>query len=385
MWFIKQVLAGTLVCAAALAIWIYYVPSAGPWLERMGVYEALGLEPARAENGNGGGRPSFGGGAVQVIAEPVGSGLLDDRLSAIGDGRALRSVTLRAEATGRVAEIAFPAGSRVDEGDIVLRLDDEAERIALERARLTQRDARDDLDRLARLEEAGTVSAVAMQEAELALRTAELAVRQAEYDLSRRVVRAPIPGWIGLYEIERGDRLGANDRIAAITDRSEILIDFRVPQRAVGQLVAGMPIEARPLALKGDALPGEISAIDNVIDRASRTLRVQGRLSNEGDRLRDGMAFEVTLAFPGEELPSVDPLAVQWSSDGSFVWAVDEDKARRVPVRIRQRDANAVLVEADLSPGDLVVTEGVQMLRPGSQVQVMDATATSSAARTQGL
>ncbi|MFP4274668.1 MAG: efflux RND transporter periplasmic adaptor subunit [Paracoccaceae bacterium] len=385
MWFLKQLVGGLIICAAALAIWIYYVPSAAPWLERFGVYEALGLEPEEVEDDEGGGGRGFGMGATRVVAEPVRMDLLNGRLNAIGDGRALRSVTLRAEATGRVAEIGFSAGSRVEADDIVLRLDDEAERIALERARLTQSNAREDLDRLARLEGSGTVSAVAMREAELGLRTAELAVRQAEYDLSRRVIRAPIPGWIGLYEVEQGDRLGAGDAIATITDRSEILIDFRVPQRAVGQIAPGMPIEARALALEDVTLTGEISAIDNVIDRASRTLRVQGRLENEGDRLRDGMAFQVTLAFPGEELPSVDPLAVQWSADGSFVWAVEDGKARRVPVRIRQRDATAVLVEADLAEGDLVIIEGVQTLRPGAQVQVVDGTAISAAGRTEGL
>ena len=61
---------------------------------------------------------------------------------------------------------------------------------------------------------------------------------------------------------------------------------------------------------------------------------------------------------------------MQWSSEGSYVWAVREDKAQRVPVTIRQRDADRVLVDGDLAPGDLVVTEGVQTLRPGAEVAI---------------
>ena len=108
--------------------------------------------------------------------------------------------------------------------------------------------------------------------------------------------------------------------------------------------------------------------MDNIVDRASRTLRVQAVVENTGDSLREGMAFEVTMEFPGETYPSVDALAVQWSSQGSFVWLAREGKVQRVPVVIRQRNPDRVLVEGDLTAGDAVVIEGVQTLRPGSEV-----------------
>ena len=97
---------------------------------------------------------------------------------------------------------------------------------------------------------------------------------------------------------------------------------------------------------------------------------MQGRLDNADDLLRVGMAFSVALNFPGETLLSVEPLAVQWSSDGAFVWRIVEGRAEPVPVTIRQRERDTVLVEGALSPGDLVVTEGVQNLRPGSAVSI---------------
>lgn len=82
------------------------------------------------------------------------------------------------------------------------------------------------------------------------------------------------------------------------------------------------------------------------------------------------MAFRIALEFTGAEFPAVDPLAIQWGAEGAFVWAVREGRALRLPIRILQRNADAVLVEADFAPGDLVVTEGVQSLRPGAEVQL---------------
>lgn len=373
----KQMVLGLVLLAGTLALWLAYVPAASVWVERLGLDGVLGLEALEARE-TGDGPAGFGGGeATRVGVAEVVPGLLNDQITAVGDGRAIRSVTVRFEATGQIVALEVEPGARVERGAVLARLDDEAERIALERSELTLADAEEEVARLSQLQSAGAVTAVSIREAELALRTAELALREAEFDLAQRVVQAPITGTTGLLEVEVGDRVSAGDPLTVITDRREILIDFRVPERAIGAIDLGMPLEAKPLALAGTVLQGEISAIDNMVDRASRTLRVQGRLTNEGDRLRDGMAFSVTLMIPGETYPSIDPLSLQWSSEGSYVWAVRDGVAERVPVVIRQRNADAILVEAALAPGDLVVTEGLQTLRPGTEVQVVEAAASA--------
>ena len=372
--FLKQTFLGLLAIAAAVAIWAFYVPSASPWLERAGLYDLLGMEPPAAEAPEG--RRGFGGGAARVVVAPVETAQANARVSSIGDGRAARSVIVRSEATGMIARLAVDPGAYVEAGALMARLDDEGERIALERARLTLADAEGDRERLSRLSESGAVSAVQLREAELAYRSAELEVAQAEFDLSRRRIAAPIAGWVGLLDVEQGDRIGTQDAIAVISDRSSILIDFRVPERHVAALSLGMPIEVSPLARPDEALEGEIVALDNVVERASRTLRVQGRVANADDTLRAGQAFEVALSFPGEEMPAVDPLAIQWSGDGAFVWVARDGEAVRVPVAIRQRNANSVLVEGALEEGDLVVIEGVQTLRPGGSVEIVTEAAT---------
>lgn len=380
----RQFLAGVLVVAATLTIWIYYVPSARPWLESVGLTDLLGIEAQGSETPDAGGGRGFGGGggAARVIVAAVEEGAVNDIVNSVGDGRAVRSVAIRADATGRIVDIGYPPGSFVEAGSVIFGLDDEAERIARDRAELVLSDARDEFERLSQLEGSGAVTAVRYREAELALKTAELSAREAAFDLERRVIRSPISGWIGIFEIEVGDRVSAQDSLAVITDRSELLIEFRVPERVIGQIATGMRVPIVPLAARSMRLEGVITAIDNQVDRTSRTLRVQATVPNADDLLRDGMAFSVSLELPGVTLPSVDPLAIQWSSDGSFVWAVREDKAVRVPVVIRERSSETVLVEAELAPGELVVTEGVQTLRPGAEVSVVgpEAEAEASAA-----
>ncbi|WP_245729480.1 efflux RND transporter periplasmic adaptor subunit [Salinihabitans flavidus] len=356
-----------LVLAGALYLWIAYVPSARPMLDRLGVSELLGIEVAQNEEENGAG-PGFGGGATRVVVEEVTERTLADRVRAIGDGQARRAVVVRSETVGLVTELHVAPGGQVDSGQVVAQLQNEAETIALERAQIMVEDATDNLRRLRQLE--GTVTEVRLREAELALRTAQLELRQARLDLAQREILAPISGRVGIIDVEVGERVAAQEALFTITDRSALLIDFRVPERVISQLSVGMPVTVTPLGLRGTVLNGEISAVDTIVDRASRTLRVQGRVENSEDLLRVGMAFEVEMSFPGETLVSIAPLALQWSSEGAFVWAVREGKAARVPVEIRQRNADSVLVEADLAPGEAIVTEGVQNLRPGAAVEV---------------
>ncbi len=371
---LRQIVLGSATIAAAVVVWALYVPSAAPYLERAGVYDLLGIEPpagAAGGSGQGGFGGGFGGGPARVVVAEVEHGQMNARVSAIGDGRAVRSVTVRSEATGMIRELAVLPGSYVEAGTSIVQLDNEAQRIALERARLMVDDATSNLARLGTLNASGAVPIVQLREAELAVRTSELEVDQAEHELAQRQILAPISGWVGLLEVETGDRISAQDTIALLTDRSSILIDFRVPERFIGRLYIGLPIDVTPLARLDLILAGEIVAMDNVVDRASRTLRVQGRLDNSDDSLRAGQSFSVTLTFPGDAVPSVDPLAIQWSGEGSFVWVVRDGRAERVPVSIRQRNSDSVLVEGEVSPGDRVVVEGVQGLRPGGEVEIV--------------
>lgn len=366
----KQMLLSLVAVVVALGLWAFFVPSAQPMLDRMGIYSLLGIEPAAqvAQGGPGGG--GFGpGGPASVIVDPVSAQVLSQRVSAIGDGRARHSVSVRSERTGSVRAVEVTSGQYVEQGAVMIRLEDRAEVIALERARLMLADAQDELARLTQLGGSGAVTAVRIREAELAVQNAQLAIRQAEVDLEQTVITAPFAGWLGLVEVEVGDRIAAQDAIGVLTDRTQLTIEFRVPERAIGALTPGMEVQLRSMSGAPVPAPGRLTAVDNVVDRASRTLRVQAVVDNDADRLREGMAFEVTMDFPGETYPSVDALAVQWSSAGSFVWKVVDNKVQPVPVLIRQRNPGRVLVEGDLSEGDMVVIEGVQTLRPGAEVR----------------
>ena len=374
----KQALAALGLTALAVLAWVAFLPEAAPVMARLGLPAAggaaTGPEPSEER----------GGGAVVVIGSAVMSSESAGRVSAIGDGRAIHSVSVTPLVSGRLTSLEVGSGAVVAPGDVIARLDDEAEVIALARTELDVAEAEATLDRFEELQARGATTDVAVREVRLAARTAALEVRDARLALERRTIRAPIGGIIGLLPVEPGTQVSTTTELATIDDRSRILVDFRVPERFAGRLAVGDILNATALARPELPLSGEIVALDSRVDSASRTLKVQGALENPDDELRGGMAFSIELAFRGDVFPAVDPLAIQWGAEGAFVWAVRDGKAERVPVRVVQRNSDTVLVAGELVAGECVVTEGLQRLRPGLPVVLEGEEATVATGERQG-
>lgn len=375
----KQAIISVVVLLASALIWYLYFPGAAQVTAKLGIG---GPAPAESQGGGGprgggpGGAPGRGGPGMGmgvpavIITEDVGTATINDRLSAIGTGSALHSVAVRPYSSGRLTEILVEPGSEVRAGDVIARMDSEAERIAVDRAELTLEDAHAKLERAQALAKSNNITPVQLRDAELAVRTAELQLRENQLALDRREIRAPINGIIGILPVSPGDYVTSSTDIATIDDRSEILVDFWVPERYARQIQIGAPLSAQSVGRPDETYEGTVRAIDNQVDNASRTLRVQARISNPTDTLRSGMAFRVEMQFPGDQYPAVNPLAVQWSNDGAYVWAVRNEVAVKVPVKIMQRNSDHVLVSGDLRPGDKVVVEGVHAVREGQNVPV---------------
>lgn len=381
----KQFFIAMVIVVAAAAAWVRFFPGAPEILARYGIdlaFAAPTPENATAagnrqdgnrQGGAGGERRRNGqGGTPQtaVVTSPVATATINDRLRAIGTGRANASVTVAPYESGRLVEIPVGAGEVVEKGDVLAKLDSEAEEIALDRAKISLDDAKSKLARTNQLQRSSNATAVQVTEAELAVKNAELALRDAELTLERRSILAPIGGIVGILPVEVGNYVTTQTAIATVDDRSKIVVDFWVPERYATAVAVGATLQAVPIARQGETFDGTVSAVDNRIDEQSRTLRVQAGIPNADDTLRAGMSFEVTMQFPGDTFPSVNPLAIQWGTDGSFVWAVRDGKAMRTPVRIIQRNTESVLVEAPIGPGDQVVTEGIHAVREGQELLI---------------
>lgn len=386
MAFWKQFILSLIAIVAGFAAWVFFVPGAGDMMRDAGIPDGIVSTiapkadadvPARAQgqqrgDGQGQGQNRRGGGgrnsAILVATQAVVQGVANDRLNAIGTGDAIRSVAVTPQASGTIREILIKSGDRVKAGQVLAKLDSEEQVIARGQADVAVKAAVEKSNLYHNIK--SSVSRMDVFDSEIAEQGARLQLQAAELNLARRNITAPIDGIVGIVPVNIGDNVTTSIPIVTLDDRSEILVDYWVPERFANTVSVGQPVEAMSVARPGQVFSGVVEAVDNRIDAASRTLRLRAKIDNSSDELRAGMSFNVSMKFAGDKYPAVDPVSVQWDSQGSFVWQVNDDKSRKVRVSIVQRNPDFVLVKADLKDGDVIVTQGLQRVREGGAVRV---------------
>ena len=320
---------------------------------------------------------------VPVVAETVTLDTRRTRIEAVGTARARKSVAVFAEAAGEVVRVNFQPGDKVSAGDVLVALDARDQTLALQLAELRFGEAQRQLERYKKANESAelTVPESTVDTAATALETARVERDIARLALERRTVTAAFDGYVGISDIDVGDRIDTTMQITTLDDRSSLLVSFDVPEAFVRRIEIGDPVTLEVWSAGAANASGRVVDLGSRVDPVSRAFVARAEVPNEDDRLRPGMSFRVKLDLASGAFPVVPELAVQWGADGAYVWAVDDGKARRVPVRMVQRGGGQVLVDGELSSGDQVVSEGVQSMREGVPLRIMDAAALARDAR----
>jgi len=308
--------------------------------------------------------------AVTVEVEKAESGTVRERIEAVGSTLARQAVDIVALSSGRVAEITFAPGERVEEGDVLVRLDDGAEQADVAEAEAMRREAELALDRARKLRTNNTVAQATVDELEAAYAGASAQLDGVKKVLEDRTVRAPFAGVVGIRGVDIGARVDDETVLTTLDDLAEIEIEFSVPEIFFGRIRQGQKVEATSTAYPGRAFEGAIATIDSRIGQVSRAFRVRALLPNPHLELPAGMFMHVSVVL--EERPAVliPEQAVIAEGDSTYVFTVEDDRATRRKVELGQRDAGSVEVLEGLTAGETVVRAGLQRLRDGSEVSV---------------
>jgi membrane fusion protein, multidrug efflux system len=343
--------------AVAAALWVAR-GTVADFATQLGISDSPG--PTRV--GKSGGLP--------VIVRQVAQSRNDAAVAAVGTARARRSVMIYPKTDGVIVVLEPKAGERVKKGDLLFRLDDAKSNLALQISQRNLEVARRLLDRAERLEKRNVNSGASVDDARTEFDRATLVMRQAQEMLSDLSVTAPFDGFVGLPKVDVGERVTSATPVISLDMRQEIHVEFELPEKYLGQISIGDQVSANTPSLGDRQLNGHVGYVDSRVNPTSRTATIRAVFDNAGDELRPGMSFVIGMVIPGKPYPRVPELSLQWMKGESFVWLVQEGKARKTPVRVVRRLNGAVLVEGKLAAGELVVIEGVQRLREGRDVSV---------------
>ncbi len=302
---------------------------------------------------------------VPVIVESLQFEPFRTRLEAVGTSRALQSVELYPATAGDVVAVYFEPGAAVGAGDVLVELDSREERLALELATVQLDNAERLYDRYQRSSSSGAVLPTVLDEAETAVASARIELERARVALDDRTIRAPFDGFVGVTEVDPGDRINTDTLVTTLDNRSSILVSFDAPETFVSTLLPGASVDLQTWTARRASAYGEIVDIGSRIDPQNRTFTVRARVDNADDRFRPGMSFRVIADIEGDSYPVINETGLQWGADGAYIWAVRNEQAARVPVEIIQRREGRVLIDGDIELGTVVVVEGIQRMRDG--------------------
>lgn len=305
---------------------------------------------------------------VRVLVQPLQLSSARTEVEAVGTSRAVRSITVHPATSGEVVAVNFEPGQYVEKGDVLVELDQRDERLAVELAKVRLADAERLHDRYVRAGDSGAVLPTTLDEARAAVESARIELNRAQVALDYRTITAPFSGYVGITDVDAGDRINPETAITTLDDRSALLVSFELPETLIANLEVGDDVAIATWNSREPAGYGYIVDIGSRIDPVSRTFVARARVDNEADALRPGMSFRVNMALEGRRYPVVPETGVQWGADGAYIWTVVNGQGRRVPVEIVQRQQGQVLVDADITEGELVVVEGTQRMRPGIDV-----------------
>ncbi len=314
------------------------------------------------------------------------------QIKAIGNIEPYTSVAIKSQVSGQIDSVHFKEGSDVQKGSLLFTLAPESFEVSLsqceaalakdlaqskfahEQARrygLMLKDGivtQDQFDQL----QANAASFAATVAADRA------AVKNAKIQLGYCYIRSPISGRTGKLLLQPGNLAKANDvPLVTINQINPIYVTFSIPEKRLAEVKRAMAggelnIEAIIPDEPGGKEIGTISFLDNMVNAATGTIKLNGVFANRSRKLWPGQFVDVVMTLSSRQNAVVVPTqAIQVGQQGQFVYVVKPDKTVEMrPITAGVASGGASVIEKGVAPGETVVVNGQLRLVPGAKVDV---------------
>jgi multidrug efflux system membrane fusion protein len=348
----------------------------------------------------------FGNAPLMVGVARVTTGDVPITINALGTVTPLATVTVHPQVTGPLTKVAFTEGQTVKAGDLLVQIDPRPYQAVLDQAQAQlKRDqallanAKVDLERYKTLlaqnsiseqTHATQVATVAQDEATVA--SDQAAVEAARLNLSYCRITSPVPGLVGLRQVDVGNLMQANSTsIVVVTQMQPMSVLFTVPEDSLSDILKRMRtgqklgVDAYDRSVTSKIASGVLSNADNQIDTTTGTLKLRAMFDNASYELFPSQFVNVRLLLDTlHDVIVVPGASIQQGASGSYVYVVNPDSTVKMrAVSVGPTSADLVSIKTGLTAGESVVVDGADQLRDGARVTLPAKTGTSGA-RTHG-
>ncbi len=300
-------------------------------------------------------------------------------LGVIGTVTAKQGVVVSADLPGVVTAIRFESGKRVNAGEVLVELDTSQERAQLAAAEAQRDLATLNLERSRGLRAKGVTSQAEFDRVDAESKQADARVQEMRALIARKTIRTPFAGVLGIRQVNLGQYLNGGDPVVPLQALDPVYVDFSVPQQSTASVRVGGEVRVALENQPGVEITGRISAVNSIVDEATRNIRVQATFANRDGTLRPGMFVEARVVV-GESsaVVAVPASAISYAPYGDSVFIVEDVEGpdgakyrgvRQQFVKLGLARGDQVAVQG-VKPGEEIVTSGVFKLRPGAAVHV---------------
>lgn len=299
-------------------------------------------------------------------------------IKAVGSIEAINGIEVANEVPGVVERINFESGDTVKQGDVLIRLDAAIDEAALRTRRAEAQLAEQEFKRVSDLLPKRAVSQSQYDEAKANFDAARARVNESEAQLSKKVIRAPFDGKLGLRLIDQGEYIGTGTPIVEINMLNPIYVDYTLSEKDLARVDRGFDVVATVAAVPERTFKGKVSAINTSVNPETRTVRIRATLDNEDNLLRPGMFATIATRQPEDrEVITVPRTAISYNTYGDFVFVVEENDdgdliVNRRTVQTGDTQDGRVAISDGLEEGEQVVSKGLLRLRAEQKVEIQE-------------
>ena len=284
---------------------------------------------------------------------------------------ASRTVTVRSEIPGSIAELRVNKGDRVNVGQVIARLDlgDRAARLTEAQANAANRQLEYNIAKA--LTDQGNQALTRLVAAQAALETANAALARVQLEIDKTEIRAPFMGVVEDRQAQMGDFLNAGAAVAMVVDDDPFLVVGAVSENEVNLIKVGT--RGAATLIDGRRVEGTIRFLATVADPATRTYRVEMTVANPQHNIRAGMT--TTMIIPvGTTAAHLVPASALVLDEGGQVGiksVTNEGRVAFLPARVLTSEPGGVWLDG-LPQTVSVITVGQQFVRAGDAVRAVE-------------
>lgn len=308
---------------------------------------------------------------VAVKAVEVAKSEFRDVVEALGNATANEEVEISSKQSEFVKSVNFDDNQIVEEGFVLVEQVDIEEKSKIKELQANLDESKAQYRRFKELLSLSAASQAQVDEQEAKVKGIQAQLESAYSQLDDLSIKAPFNGVLGMRNVSKGAYINSGDVITTLDDISQIKVDFTIPERYLPTIEVGQRIEASTKAYENETFIGQVFSIDSRIDQLTRTVRVRAIIKNPDYRLRPGMLMSIVIERHVDNIIILPESAIIPIEENQYVYLVDGDKAKRIPVTTGRRKLGIVEIVDGLELGQKVVVEGALKLNDGSPIRLL--------------